>query len=346
MMKAAVKFDSGPGNFTIKDVPVPSTGDNDVLIEVKKAAVCGADGMLYDWTYKGRFPVKTPRTLGHECSGIVVEKGKDVGGFEIGDRVTAESIIGCGQCYYCLRGMGNMCPSWDHLGITMDGTFAQYILVPARALHRLPEAVSFSQGALVEPLAITANTFDRIKMSIGENVVIVGPGVQGLLHTQVARAGGAAKIIVAGLGRDSKRLEMARSFGADHVIYSDKEGAAEEILELTDGIGADLVIEVGGTPEAVSLAYAVVRGGGNIAALGYSPHAEVEPLKIARQQITVTGIIGFVSRHFEYAIGWMASNKVDVEAIISHRLTLDETETGIQLMKESQATKVLLNVGL
>lgn len=341
-MKAGVKYEEGPGHFEIRDIPVPAPGDNDVLIEIKSAAVCGVDGLLYDWAYKGRFPVETPIVPGHECAGIIAEMGKNVKGLQPGDRVTAESIVGCGTCYYCQRGMSNLCPQWDHVGITFDGTFAEYIRVPAQAVHRLPDAVTFEQGALVEPLSLTAQTFDRVKVYLGDTVVIVGPGVQGLLHTQAARSYGASKIIVLGLEKDRDRLEKAKEFGANEIIVSDQEDSIEAVMDLTEGIGADVVIEVGGTPEAFDIAVNTVRGGGQIAALGFSNHGELVPIRLARQQINILGVIAFLPRHFEYAIQWLEKGKVDVEAIVSHRLALEDVEQGILMMKDKTATKVLL----
>lgn len=341
-MNAGVKFADGPGNFAVQDIPMPVPGAGDVLIEVKSTAVCGVDGALYDWLYKGRFPVRTPLVLGHECSGVIVEAGSGVSGLKKGERVTVESIIGCGHCYYCQRAMPNLCPQWDHVGITFDGTFAEYIKVPAKAVHRLPDAVSFAQGALVEPLSITVHTFDRIKLMLGDTVLIIGPGVQGLLHTQAARAYGASKIIVMGLARDANRLEKAKAFGADHVIFADQVDAVEQVLQLTGGVGADVVIEVGGTPEAFKLAMLSVRGGGQVASLGYANYGEVEPLRLARQQITILGVMAFLPKHFEYALQWIEKGKVDVEALVSHHLGLDEIETGITLMKDKIATKVLV----
>jgi threonine dehydrogenase-like Zn-dependent dehydrogenase len=341
-MKAGVKFADGPGNFAVRELPMPIPGDNDVLIEVKSAAVCGVDGFLYDWTYKGRFPVQTPLVLGHECSGVIAETGKSVRGLNRGDRVTAESIIGCGNCYYCQRGLSNLCPKWDHVGITINGTFAEYLKVPATAVHRLPESVTFDQGALVEPLSITVHTFDRIKLSLGDTVLIIGPGVQGLMHAQAARSYGASKIIVMGLERDRNRLEKAEAFGADHIILSDQADPVEKVMALTNGMGADIVIDVGGTPEAFKMAVNSARGCGQVASLGYSAYGELEPIRLARQQITIFGVMAYLPKHFEYALQWMEAGKVDVGALISHELRLGEAEEGITLMRDKKATKVVL----
>jgi 2-desacetyl-2-hydroxyethyl bacteriochlorophyllide A dehydrogenase len=344
-MKAGVKLGEGAGNFAVKEIEKPSPGEGEVLVQMKVSGVCGADVLLYEWIYRGRFPVKPPIVLGHEGAGVIVELGKNVKGLNVGDRVTVESIMGCGSCYYCYQGMHCLCPQWIHLGITVHGTFAEYLRIPATAVHRLPDSVSFEEGALVEPLSITVHTFDRIRVSLADSVVIVGPGTLGLLHVQAARSYGASKVIVLGLEKDKLRLEKARALGADATIMTDKGDPVKQVLDLTRGIGADVVIEVGGTPESFKLALKTVRGGGQIASLGYSNYGEVEPIILARQEISILGLIGYMHKHFEQAIRWLEFKKVSAKALISHSLSLDEAEKGIHLMRDKQATKACLVIG-
>jgi len=343
-MKAALKLGEGAGNFAVKDIETPSVGDGDVLIRIKAAGVCGADVLIYEWTYRGKRPVTIPVALGHEGAGVIADLGKNVRGLKIGDRVTTEAIIGCDSCWFCHQGMPNLCPYWDHTGNTLHGTMAEYIRVPAKAVHRLPENVTFEQGALVEPLSIIAHTLDRVRFSLGDSVAIIGPGTMGLLLTQAARSFGAAKVIVLGLEKDRLRLEKAKTLGADVVIVTDRkdEDPVQQVLDMTGGIGADVVCEVGGTPESFSLALRMVRGAGQIAALGYSNFAELEPITIARKEMSLLGIIASMPRHFEDALRWLQFGKVSPEAIVSHRLSLDEAEKGIHLMRDKQATKALI----
>jgi len=343
-MKAGVKFGEGAGNFTVKDIEMPSVGDGEVLVQIKASGVCGADVLLYEWTYRGRYPVKPPIVLGHEGAGVIVDSGKNVKGLKVGDRVTVESIIGCGSCYYCYQGMPNLCPRWDHLGITMHGTMAEYLRVPAKAVHRLPDNVSFEQGALVEPLSIIVHTFDRVRFSLGDSVVIIGPGTMGLLLIQAARSYGASKILVLGLEKDRLRLERAEGLGADAILVTDRkdEDPVKQVLDITQGIGADVVCEVGGTPESFKMALKMVRGAGQIAALGYSNYGEVEPIVVARQEMSILGIIAYMPKHFEQALRWLQFKKVNTEVLISHRLGLEEAEKGIHLMRDKQATKACI----
>jgi len=341
-MRAGVKLREGAGNFEVKEIANPPPGDEDVVVQIKAAGVCGADVLLYEWRYRGRYPVRPPVVLGHECSGVIAELGRNVRGLEIGDRVTVESILGCGGCYYCQQGMPNLCPHWDHVGITFDGTFAEYFRVPTRAVHRLPDNVSFEEGALVEPLSIAVHTFERIRFFLGDSVVIIGPGVSGLLLTQAARSCGASRVMVLGLEKDKLRLEKAKELGADTTIVTDRGDPVKQVLDLTDGIGADVVMEVGGTPESFKMAVKMVRGGGQIAALGYSNYGELEPIVLARQEISILGLIASTPKHFEWALKWLEFKKVSTDVIVSHRLNLEAAEEGIHLMRDKVATKVIL----
>ena len=343
-MKAGVKLNEGAGHFAVQELDKPVIGDTDVLVEVKASGVCGSDVLLYEWLYRGRFPVVPPVVLGHEGAGVIAEVGKSVRGLEIGERVVVEAIIGCGNCYYCQKGHPNLCPQWEHLGITRDGTFAEYIKLPMSAVHKLPDSVSFEEGALVEPLGIVVNAFDRIRVGLGDTIVIVGPGTLGLLATQAARSYGASKVIVLGLGKDRVRLEKARALGADVTVISDQGDPVKKVLDVTDGMGADIVIESGGTKESFGLAFEVVRGRGQIVAMGYAAEGKVAPVRYARQELAMFGVCACVARHYEEALKWLAHGKASTTAIVSHRLSLGEAERGIELMRDKEASKVCINL--
>jgi threonine dehydrogenase-like Zn-dependent dehydrogenase len=341
-MKAGVKVAEGPGNFEVKQVPVPSLGDGDVLIQIKTTGVCGTDVLIYDWAYRGRSPVRPPLVLGHEGAGVVAELGKNVKGLKVGDKVGTEAIVGCGSCYYCRQGRFNHCPQWDHIGVTFNGTFAEYLKVPASIIHRLPENVSLEEGSLLEPLSIAVNAIDHIKISLGDNVAIVGPGTLGLLLVQAVRCSGASKLVVLGLAEDKFRLEKTKELGADLTLFVDQGDPVKEVLEMTHGMGLDGVIEAGGTTESFNLAFKLVRAGGQIAVLGYGSRGEVAPITLARQEICMCGVTASIPKNYEQALRWLETKKVTPEAIISHRLGLDEAEKGIHLMRDKAASKVCL----
>ena len=222
-MKAGIKLNEGPKNFEIKEIAIPPLTDKEVLIQVKASGICGVDVLIYEWAIGKTFPVKTPLILGHEASGIIVDLGKQVERLKIGDRVTVESMIGCGKCHNCQQGLTNLCSlHWEHIGITMNGCFAEYFKAPMEIVHPLPENVSFESGAFVEPLSIVVNMFDRIRFTLGNTIAIIGPGTLGLLAIQAARSYGASQIIVLGLEKDERRLLKAREIGADVTIVTDQ----------------------------------------------------------------------------------------------------------------------------
>ena len=341
-MKAGVKFAEGQGYFEVKNIPVPIVGDTEILVKMKSACVCGSDVMLYEWRYQGRFPVEPPIVLGHEGAGVIEAVGKSVKSLNKGDRVVVESIIGCGSCYYCQRGWPNLCPRWEHLGITRDGTFAEYIKLPMSAVHKLPDSVSFEAAAMVEPLGIVVNAFEHLRFSLGNSIVIIGPGTLGLLITQAARSFGAAKVIVLGLEKDRLRLEKARQLGADITILADQGDPVRQVLDQTDGLGADIVMEAGGTPESFEIAFSLARGHGQIAVMGYAASGRVIPVQYARQEFSTFGVCACAPKHYEEALKWLQHQKVSTQAILSHQLNLSEAEKGIQLMRDKIATKVCL----
>jgi 2-desacetyl-2-hydroxyethyl bacteriochlorophyllide A dehydrogenase len=339
-MKAIVKTAPGPGNVEVRDVPVPEIEPHEILVRVRGTGICGTDILIYDWSYRGRAPVPTPIVLGHEGGGDVVEVGAQVDNVAPGDRVALDALIGCGTCYYCNQGLTNLCRDWAHLGISFDGTYSEYLSIPAIAAHHVPDSVGWEDAAFVEPLGIVAHALERAPISPGDSVVVVGPGPLGLLALQAARAAGAAQTIVTGLARDRARLDVARRLGADHVVVADEGPAVEQVRDLTGGLGADVVIEAGGTPEAVSQAIAMARGYGQVALVGFAPTAEVGPLDIVRNYLKIVGIVGGLPRHAERALRWLESGQVRAAPIVTHRLPLEEAEQGFQLMKDSTAAKV------
>ena len=339
-MKAVVKVASGAGHVQVRDAPQPQIKPHEILVRVRGTGICGTDILIYDWTYRGRAPVPTPIVLGHEGAGEVVTVGAQVKNVQAGERVALDALIGCGKCHYCNLGLINLCRDWDHLGISFDGTFAEYLAIPAIAAHKVPDSVSWEDAAFVEPIGIIAHTLERIHISPGDRVAIVGPGPLGLLALQAARASGADQVIVTGLEVDGARLELAQQLGADQVVVADREDAVERVRELTGGLGADVVIETGGTPEAVSQALDMARGYGQVALVGFAQSAQIAPLSIVRNDLLIAGIVGGLPRHAERALRWLESGQVRAEPIITHRLPLAEAEAGFQLMKDRLATKV------
>jgi len=339
-MKAVVKLAPGEGNIEVKDVPIPQIKPDEVLVAVKGTGLCGTDSLLYNWTYKGRAPVPTPIVLGHEGAGEIVEIGSQVQNVKVGDRVALDALIGCGTCYFCRRGLTYLCKDWDHLGISFDGTFAEYCAIPAIAVRTLPDGVAWDDVAFLEIMAVVAHTMERIKVFSGDKVVIIGPGPLGQFHLQAVKAAGAGPIIMVGTAGDDARLQVARNIGADHTLDESKMDAVEAIMDLTGGVGADIVIEAGGTPGAVATAFEVARGGAQLAFLGFAKHAQFVPLNAVRNSLNVQFVLSGLGRHVEQSIRWIQAGQVLGSRIITHRILLDEADYGFQEMLERRAVKV------
>jgi threonine dehydrogenase-like Zn-dependent dehydrogenase len=340
-MKAIVKTASGPGHVESLNVPVPTPKPNELIVAVKATGVCGTDILLYEWTYKGRSPVLPPIVLGHEGAGEVVAKGTQVQGVNIGDRVGLEALIGCGHCYYCGEGQTHLCRDWAHLGISFNGSFAEYLAIPASAAHRLPDSVSYLEGAFLEPIAIIAHTMERLKVLPGDTAAVVGPGPLGLFHIQALRAAGVDTIIAVGQAGDDARLVVAAKVGADAVVNSADTDAVAAVREWTGGLGADIVIEAGGTPESVSNAIRMARGNGQVAIVGFARESNISPLDVVRNDLLIVGIVGGLSRHAKRALRWMETGQVRAEPIVPHRLPLDSGDEGLRLMRDRVAAKVV-----
>jgi threonine dehydrogenase-like Zn-dependent dehydrogenase len=344
-MKAVVKTRPEPGFVEVIDVPVPNIKPDEVLIKVHSTGICGTDILLADWVYTGRSPVVTPRILGHEGAGEVVEVGANVKHLKPGDRVGMEALLGCGKCHYCRRGLINLCPDWAHLGISFDGTFAEYIAFPAAGTHLLPDTISYDQAAYLEPISIVVQAMESNPVTVGDTVAIVGPGPLGLFTLQAAKSAGAGKIIVVGTKKDKLRLEIAKKLGADIVLDSGEEDAYKEVKELTGGIGAEVVFEVGGRPKSFEQAVMMASGEGKVFVLGFPKEANINPLvHIVRQNLTIKGVVGSLPRHYETTIRWLENHFVRVEPMVTHILSLEEANKGFELMKNKEAGKITFHI--
>ncbi len=244
-MKAVVKYGKGKGLVEIREVPEPKIKEDEVLIEVKAVSVCGSDLHIYHDAH----PYWPPVILGHEFSGVIVDVGKGVKGWKIGDRIVSETRTGsCGICYMCQSGFPQVCEQKRPYGIGVNGAYTKYVAGPARLLHHLPDNVSFEVGAVIEPTAICVTSIlERSRLQAGESVVITGPGPIGLISLAMTKAAGARMVGVTGRSSDEGiRFEKARELGADFIINVDQEDPVKKVLEMTNGLGVDLLIETSG----------------------------------------------------------------------------------------------------
>ncbi len=340
-MKAIVKTDERPGSFAVKDVPVPEPGAREVLVRVKATGVCYTDMSILNGTYKGRKPVPVPVVMGHEGAGVVAGVGEGVSALEPGDRVGFEAMSGCGRCYNCGTGNKNMCTHWDHIGITCDGTFAEYVSVPEALVHVLPDNVEFADAALLEPLSLVARSLEHLKPVAGETAVIIGPGSVGLLHLQALAAAGVSRLIVVGLDVDRIRFGIAQSLGATHVVNASHDDPLEAVLRITGGRGADIVVETASSPKVWDFLFDIAAARGRISPFGLYPEATCRPLSLIRKGVTLYGDVAFLQRHFIRALSWLESGKVSGQALVTRRFALDQAGEAFEAFQRKETVKCL-----
>ncbi len=342
-MKAVVKYGKGKGLVEIQEVPEPKMKEDEVLIEVKAVSVCGSDLHIYHDSH----PYWPPVILGHEFSGVIAEVGKEVKGWKVGDRIVSETRTGsCGACYMCQSGFPQVCEQKRPYGIGINGAYAKYVAGPARLLHRLPDNVPFEVGAVIEPTAICVTSIlERSQLRAGETVIITGPGPIGLISLAVAKSAGARILGITGTSSDEGiRFEKAREIGAELTIVVDKENPIQKVLEITNGLGADMLIETSGNARAIFQAFEMVRRMGRVCAIGISGREEV-PIPYDR------GIFKALRYDFcfssswtawETTIGLISKGLLPIKKIITHQLPLEKWEEAFHLLENLQAAKVIL----
>ena len=341
-MKGVVKFQRGSGHVELRDVDEQLPRHDQVKIEVAASGICGSDLHIYHDTIK--YNIRTPVVMGHEFSGVVVDKGIDVGDeVAIGDRVTGEpSIDLCGTCSYCLSEHYNLCPERRVMGYYYDGSFAPY--VNARFVHRLPDHVSFNAGALTELLACCVHSvIEQTGVSAGDFVAVIGPGPVGLFSALVAQAEGGT-VMVCGTSRDAERLRFAEELGIEHTVNVDAVSAAERARELTGGYGADAVIECAGAAPAIDCALDIVRKRGKVSQMGLpGKPVPVDFEKIAYKELQVGGGIGQRRPSWTRSLKLMEQGVINCERLISHELPLEEWDRGFEMMERQEGIKLVLH---
>lgn len=344
-MKALVKTGKGPGLIEIRDVPVPEIGEGEVLIEVKAAGICGTDLHIYH----DEFPYWPPVILGHEFSGVIAAVGRNVRDWKPGDRVVGEPhTLACGRCWLCRSGNRQLCPEKRSPGWGIDGCFARYMRYPEPALlHRLPDSVSFEDGALIEPTAnVVTDVLERGRVEAGDTVAVVGPGPIGLLAAMAAKAGGAAAVILIGTDADEElRLPTARKLKAvDYVLNVQRQDVAGFVSDMSAGRGADLVVEASGAARGIALAVELVRKLGRLTDIGLTGKPEI-PFPYDRIMFKAATCVFNLSTSYtswETAIKLVAMGKIETAPLITHRGGLDRWQEFFAILDEKKGIKGLL----
>lgn len=342
-MKALVKTAKGVGNLELRDVPVPAPGEGEVLLKILAAGICGTDIHVRDDT----FPYWPPVIIGHEFCGQVVEMGKGVAGLKVGDRVVGEPHTkACGRCYLCRTGNIQICPDKRSPGWGIDGAMAEYLVMPQKLLHLVPDSVSDIAAAVIEPVAnVVTDVIERAGVGAGENVVVIGPGPIGLLSAMAARCAGARVVAVIGAAGDAvARLPKARQLGFDSVFDCSSSDPAPAVMQATGGAGADVVIECSGSRGGIASAVGLVRKKGRICAIGLSGAKTVE-FPYAAASFKVVDWLFCMSTYYtswDKSIRLVADGAIDPLAIVTHARPLDEWQSVFADIDAQKAIKAVL----
>lgn len=340
-MKAVMKVAPGVGHVALQDVEEPFPRPGQVKIRVRAAGLCGTDLHIY----KDEFRSFPPVVLGHEVAGEIAELGDGVDGIDLGTRVTTETYFStCGVCRYCRNGQSNLCLNRRSIGSAVNGGFTQYLVVPARNIHRLPPGVDFQAGALTEPLAcVVHGVLGTPTVTPGDIAVIAGPGAIGLLTLQVVKAAGAT-VVVLGTDADQQRLELARSLGADYVVNVQREDPADLVAQITpEGLGADVVYECSGAGPAAQQLLELVRRRGRFVQIGLFGKPVAWDLdQICFKELVVTGSNASTPPAWTRALQLLANGSVQTSPLISHVFDVTDWQRAFDTFEARSGIKVIL----
>lgn len=343
-MKALVKTAKGVGNIELQDRPAPQVArGDDVLVEVRAAGICGTDiHILHD-----AFPYWPPVILGHEFAGEVVAVGPEVTRVAVGERVVGEPHTrACGKCYLCRTGNRQICPEKRSPGWGIDGAFARYLVMPDVLLHRIPEAMSFDEAALVEPAAnVVQDVLLRTGVEAGDVAAVLGPGPIGLVAAQCARIGGATAVVVAGTDADEElRLPAARAMGFEHVVNVQRSDISALVSELSGGRGADVVIECSGAEPAINQAVSLLRKQGRVCVIGMTGKPTINFAWDAAifKDCRIDFHISTGYECWDRTIALIAAGKLDVASLITHREPLENWQQVFDDVEHQRGLKALL----
>jgi len=340
-MKALVKRNAEPGLW-MEEVPIPNIGDNDLLIKVRKTAICGTDVHIWKWNTWAQHTIHIGQIVGHEFVGEIVDKGRSVQDYRIGERVSAEGHIWCGTCRACRAGKHHLCPNTIGIGVNRDGCFAEYLAVPAQNAWRVHEAIPDDIAAIFDPFGNATHTALSFDMT-GEDVLITGAGPIGCMAAAIARHVGARNVVVTDV--NPWRLELAKKLGATCTVNVDKENLKEVQKKLGMVGGFDVGMEMSGSPKALEQMIENMYNGGRMALLGLLPDgAGVEWSRVIFKGLFIKGVYGREIFETWYKMQTMLLSGLDISPVITHRFSFDDFEKGFEAMLSGESGKVILNL--
>ncbi|RAU18851.1 L-threonine 3-dehydrogenase [Nitrincola tibetensis] len=338
-MKALAKLKPEQGIW-MTDVPTPVVGHNDLLIRIRKTAICGTDVHIYNWDEWSQKTIPVPMVAGHEYVGEVVEIGQEVRGFSIGDRVSGEGHITCGHCRNCRAGRTHLCRNTIGVGVNRDGAFAEYLVIPAFNAFKIPDNISDDLAAIFDPFGNavhTALSFDLV----GEDVLITGAGPIGIMAAAVCRHVGARQIVVTDV--NDYRLGLAKQMGATRTLNVMREDLHEVMHELGMTEGFDVGLEMSGVPSAFKSMLDGMNHGGKIAMLGIPPSdMEIDWTQVIFKGLQIKGVYGREMFETWYKMAALIQSGLDLTPMITHHFPVDEFQKGFDVMRSGQSGKVIL----
>ena len=339
-MKALTKKLAEPGIW-MEDIAEPEIGHNDVMIRVRKTAICGTDIHIYRWDEWAKATIKVPMAVGHEFCGEIVECGSEVRGFEVGDRVSAEGHITCGVCRNCRAGRRHLCINTIGIGVNRAGAFAEYISVPAFNVFKLPDAVTDDMAAILDPLGNathTALSFDLV----GEDVLITGAGPIGVMAVAIARYAGARHVVITDV--NPYRLSLAKKMGASLTINVTEQSLDEAMQTLHMEEGFDVGMEMSGNGSALREMLRVMHHGGKVALLGIPPDdTAVDWNQVIFKGLQLKGIYGREMFETWYKMSSMLQSGLDISPIITHHFPVADFQQAFEIMDSGKSGKVILD---
>ncbi|MAF75405.1 MAG: L-threonine 3-dehydrogenase, partial [Idiomarinaceae bacterium] len=323
------------------DVEKPEFGYNDVLIKIKKTAICGTDVHIYKWDDWSQKTIPVPMVVGHEYVGEVAAMGDGVRGFEVGDRVSGEGHITCGHCRNCRAGRRHLCRNTYGVGVNRPGAFAEYLVIPADNAFKLPDDVTDDMAAIMDPLGNAVHTALAFDL-VGEDVLITGAGPIGIMAAAVARHVGARHVVITDV--NEYRLELAKKMGVTRAVNVAEESLKDVMSELGMKEGFDVGLEMSGVPSAFSQMLATMNHGGKVAMLGIPPeNVAIDWNEVIFKGLVIKGIYGREMFETWYKMASLLQSGLDISPILTHQMSVDDYEEGFETMVSGQSGKVILN---
>ena len=339
-MKALAKLQAAPG-LNMTDVPMPEVGHNDLLIKITKTAICGTDIHIWNWDDWAQKTIPVPMHVGHEYVGVVAGMGSEVQGFQIGQRVSGEGHITCGYCRNCRAGRRHLCRNTTGVGVNREGSFAEYLVIPAFNAFPIPDDISDDLASIFDPFGNAVHTALSFNL-VGEDVLITGAGPKGIMAVAIAKHVGARHVVITDV--NDYRLELARKMGATRAVNVGREDLKTVMQELHMTEGFDVGLEMSGNPHAFRQMLDVMNHGGKVALLGIPPaNTAIDWNQVIFKGLEIKGIYGREMFETWYKMVALIQSGLDITPIITHHFKVDDFEAGFAAMLSGQSGKVILD---